>query len=174
MFELFLTFFKIGITTFGGGYAMIAIIKNELTRNKKWATEQEILDCVAISQCTPGVIAVNTATIIGHRKNGVLGAVVAVLGVILPSFLIISVLRPVMSYLSGLPYAEGILSGIRVAVAVIILNVTISFSKSSIKDVAGIIIAVVLFLALFIFKVSPVLIVIAASVAGFLRAVIKK
>ena len=90
--DLFLTFLKIGAFTFGGGYAMIPLIQREICENKKWISEQEITDIVAISESTPGPVAVNAATFVGYRTNGFVGAFIATLGVVLPSFLIISVI----------------------------------------------------------------------------------
>ena len=93
LFELFVTFMKIGGFTFGGGYAMLPMIQKEVVNNKKWATDGEVLDYFAISQVTPGVIAVNTATFIGYRLAGVMGGVFATIGVIFPSIIIIAIIN---------------------------------------------------------------------------------
>ena len=92
LFDLFWTFCKIGALTFGGGYAMLPLIQREIVENKKWSTEKEILDYYAVGQCTPGVIAVNTATFIGYKLRGIIGGIVATLGVIFPSIVIILII----------------------------------------------------------------------------------
>ena len=96
LFDLFCTFFKIGTFTFGGGYAMLSLIQREVVENKKWATEEEILDYYAIAQCTPGVIAVNTATFIVNKNKGVSGSIAATLGVVLPSVIIITLIAALL------------------------------------------------------------------------------
>ena len=98
--ELFLTFAKVGVMTFGGGYAMLPILQREVVDNKKWATEEEIMDYFAIGQCTPGIIAVNTATFIGQKYKGVLGGIIATLGVAFPSLIIISLLAGIIEAFS--------------------------------------------------------------------------
>lgn len=99
--ELFFTFTRIGVFTFGGGYAMLPMLQKEVVENKKWATQEELMDYYAIGQCTPGVIAVNTATFIGHKINGISGAVIATLGVIFPSIIIIGVIAAFFNRISG-------------------------------------------------------------------------
>ena len=95
--DLVVTFFKIGIMTFGGGYAMLPMIQREVVEKRGWATEEEILNYYAIGQCTPGVIAVNTATFIGDKRKGILGGFLATLGVVMPSLIIISVIAAVLN-----------------------------------------------------------------------------
>ena len=104
IFELFITFFKLGLFTFGGGYAMISLIQSECVDKKKWLTEEELLDIVAIAESTPGPIAINSATYIGHKIGGVLGSIMAVLGVVLPSFAIIYLISLFFDYFSNLPH----------------------------------------------------------------------
>lgn len=99
MIKLFITFFKIGITTFGGGYAMLPILIREIAENNNWATEDELLEYFAIGQATPGIIAVNTATFVGHKVAGTLGAIVATFGFILPSIIVISLIMPFIGIL---------------------------------------------------------------------------
>ncbi|MBR4132704.1 MAG: chromate transporter, partial [Oscillospiraceae bacterium] len=94
--ELFVSFFKVGLLTFGGGYAMLPMLQREVVEKRGWITEEQILDCYAIGQCTPGVIAVNTATFVGFRQAGVLGAAAATVGVVAPSLLIISALAGIL------------------------------------------------------------------------------
>ena len=101
--ELFWTFAKVGVMTFGGGYAMLPILQREVVENKHWATDEELTDYFAIGQCTPGVIAVNTATFIGQKNQGIIGGIVATLGVVFPSLVIISILAGFISSFSHLP-----------------------------------------------------------------------
>ncbi|MCQ2506969.1 MAG: chromate transporter [Lachnospiraceae bacterium] len=162
--QLFWSFFRIGAFTFGGGYAMLTMIQNEICERKKWATEDEIIDCFTISQCTPGVIAVNTATNIGFKQDGYKGAVAATLGVITPSLIIIILIASLLDNFSDNIYVTRALNGIRVIVLIFILDAVIKFWKSGIKNTAGFIVfAVSLVLSLFA-KVSSVYIVIFALI----------
>ena len=100
LWELFITFAKVGVMTFGGGYAMLPILQREVVENKGWATDEELTDYFAIGQCTPGVIAVNTATFIGQKKRGIVGGIFTTLGVVFPSVVIISLLAGVIEAFS--------------------------------------------------------------------------
>ena len=100
--ELFWTFAKMGVMTFGGGYAMLPILQREVVENKRWVTEEEIMDYYAIGQCTPGIIAVNTATFIGQKIRGIAGGIVATLGLVFPSVVIISILAGLITNFSHL------------------------------------------------------------------------
>ena len=114
--ELVVAFFKIGIMTFGGGYAMLPMIQREVVEKRGWATEEEILNYYAIGQCTPGVIAVNTATFIGDSRKGVIGGFLATFGVVLPSLIIISVIAALLNNFAEIEAVQHALAGIRVAV----------------------------------------------------------
>ena len=116
LFDLFWTFCKIGALTFGGGYAMLPLIQREIVENKKWSTEKEILDYYAVGQCTPGVIAVNTATFIGYKLRGIIGGIVATLGVIFPSIVIILIIATFLQNFADLAIVQSAFAGIRVAV----------------------------------------------------------
>ena len=98
MSELFITFFKIGLFTFGGGYAMLSLIQREVVNNKQWATDEEVLDYYAVAQCTPGVIAVNTATFVGCKVAGIPGGIIATLGVVTPSIIIIMIIANLLNF----------------------------------------------------------------------------
>ena len=121
LIDMFITFAKVGVMTFGGGYAMLPILQREVVENKKWATEEELTDYFAIGQCTPGVIAVNTATFIGQKNKGILGGIVATLGVVFPSIIIISLLAGVIESFSHIAWVQNALAGIRICVCVLIL-----------------------------------------------------
>lgn len=138
--DLFVSWFKMGLFTFGGGYAMLPMIQKEVIEKHQWATEEEVMDYYAIGQCTPGIIAVNTATFIGYYQKGVLGGIVATLGVITPSLIIISLIATVLSNFAQITIVQNALAGIRVAVCYLMITSIIKLWKSSIKDITGIII----------------------------------
>lgn len=167
LWELFSAFFRIGAFTFGGGYAMLSLIQKEVVENKKWATDEEVLDYYAVAQCTPGVIAVNTATFIGYKKKGVLGAAAATFGVVLPSLIIITIIAAVLQNFMQYEIVQHIFAGIRVAVAVLIINAVFTMGKKAIVDMLCVLIALLSFIVSVIFpSVSPVFIVLAAALAG--------
>lgn len=167
LWELFCTFFRIGAFTFGGGYAMLSLIQREVVENKKWASDEEVLDYYAVAQCTPGVIAVNTATFIGYKQKGIKGAAVATFGVVLPSVIIISIIAAVLQNFMQYTIVQHIFGGIRVAVAVLIINAVITMGKKAIADKLCALLALLSFLTSVIFpSVSPVFIVLAAALVG--------
>ena len=166
LIDLFITFAKMGAVTFGGGYAMLPILQREIVENKKWGTDEELADYYAIGQCTPGVIAVNVATFIGRKTAGIAGGVVATLGVVFPSVVIITLLAGVIDYYSSLEWVRHAFAGIRVCVCVLIFNAVIKLFSKSIIDrwTLGIYLAVLagsMFLNL-----SPVVFVVLAGVGG--------
>ncbi len=166
MWELFVSFFKIGLFTFGGGYAMLPMIKREIEEKRKWCSEAEILDYYAIGQCTPGVIAVNCATLVGYKKGGYIGAIVATAAVVLPSICIIIPIAAFIESFAEYAVVQHALAGIRVAVAVLVLRTVISLYKKNIKTAVA---ALVFFLALIlslVFHVSSVYIVVVAILGG--------
>lgn len=168
LFDLFWTFCKIGALTFGGGYAMLPLIQREIVENKKWSTEKEILDYYAVGQCTPGVIAVNTATFIGYKLRGIIGGIVATLGVIFPSIVIILIIATFLQNFADLAIVQSAFAGIRVAVVTLIITTVVKLIKSSIKDYLGVIIAIIAFVISAFIGLSPVYVVIAAALTGFI------
>lgn len=172
LFDMFITFAKVGVMTFGGGYAMLPILQREVVENKKWATEEELMDYFAIGQCTPGVIAVNTATFIGKKYKGTLGGIFATLGVVFPSIIIISLLAGVIETFSHLAWVQDALAGIRVCVCVLILNATIKLAKKSIVGISTFIIFLIVFLGSLLLDINPVIFVLLAALAGILLKVI--
>ena len=168
LFDLFWTFCKIGALTFGGGYAMLPLIQREIVENKKWSTEREILDYYAVGQCTPGVIAVNTATFIGFKLKGIIGGIVATLGVVFPSLIIILIIASFLQSFADLSIVQSAFAGIRVAVVALIITTVIKLLKSSIKDYLGVIIAIIAFIISAFIGLSPVYVVIAAGLTGFI------
>lgn len=172
LLEMFLTFAKVGVMTFGGGYAMLPILQREVVENKGWATEEELMDYFAIGQCTPGVIAVNTATFIGQKNKGILGGIIATLGVVFPSLIIISLLAGVIEAFSHLTWVQNAFGGIRVCVCVLILNAVVKLYKKAVIDVPTFIIFVLVALGSIFLDASPVIFVVLAAVAGILLKVI--
>ena len=134
LIELFLTFAKVGVMTFGGGYAMLPILQREVVEDKGWATEEELADYFAIGQCTPGIIAVNTATFVGRKKDGVAGGIAATLGVVFPSLVIISLLAGVITQFSELAWVRNAFAGVRVCVCVLIFNAVWKLGKKAVVD----------------------------------------
>ena len=166
--DLFFTFMRIGGLTFGGGYAMLPMLQKEVVENKKWATEEELMDYYAIGQCTPGVIAINTATFIGTKIAGIPGAVAASVGVVFPSFVIITIIALFIRNFAEYEMVRHALSGITVAVFVLIVDAVLKLSKKSIIDKAGILIAAAVFLISLLTDISAAWLVIAAGILGAL------
>ena len=133
--DMFLTFAKVGVMTFGGGYAMLPILQREVVDSKGWATEEELMDYFAIGQCTPGIIAVNTATFIGQKNRGVLGGIVATLGLVFPSLVIISLLAGVIEAFSHLEWIQHAFGGVRVCVCILILNAVMKLLKKAVIEI---------------------------------------
>lgn len=168
LFKLFFSFFRIGAFTFGGGYAMLPMLEREVVTKNKWATLDEIMDYFAIGQCTPGIIAVNTATFIGYKQRGIVGGIVATLGVVFPSVIIISLIATILTGFSDNPIVKHAFSGIGVAVCAILLQAILRLAKGGVKDIFTLILALCsLFLSLLL-KLSPIIIVILAGTAGIL------
>ncbi|MEA4816009.1 MAG: chromate transporter [Lachnospiraceae bacterium] len=166
LIDLFLTFARVGVFTFGGGYAMLPMLQKEIVENKGWATDEELIDYYAIGQCTPGVIAVNTATFIGLKRKGIIGGAFATLGVIFPSVVIICVIAAFLKKFSSVEVVQHAFAAIRVAVGVLILNSVVKMSKTTVKGVWGVFVALAAFLAVTAFSASPVIVVLAAAFLG--------
>ena len=159
LFKIFFSFFKIGLFTFGGGYAMLPLMRAELVEKHQWITDDELLDYFSVSQCTPGVIAVNVSTFVGHKTGGVFGAVTATSAVVLPSLIIILSIASVLTKYMGNPYVSQAFNGVRAVVLALILNILAGLWKKGVKTKTGFALFVgVLALCLFA-KFSPVMIV---------------
>ncbi len=168
LFDLFFTFARIGAFTFGGGYAMLPMLQREVVQSRKWATEDEVLDYFAIGQCTPGVIFVNTATFIGYKQKGLLGAIFATAGGVFPSFVIIMIIAAVLTNFAHLPIVQYAFGGIRVVVGVLICNAVMGMWKKSVVDKLGIVLALFSFLVVTFTNLSPVYMVLLGAVVGIL------
>ena len=164
--DLFITFAKVGVMTFGGGYAMLPILQREVVDNKGWATEEELMDYFAIGQCTPGVIAVNTATFIGQKQRGIAGGILATLGVVFPSLVIISLLAGVITTFSHLTWVQHAFGGVRVCVCILILNAVVKLYKKAVIDGPTLLVFLAVALGSYLTPLSPVLFVLAAAVVG--------
>ena len=166
--QLFASFFKVGLFTFGGGYAMLPILQREVCENKNWATEAELMDYYAIGQCTPGVIAVNTATFVGRKRAGVPGAIAATAGVVFPSLIIILIIAALIENFAELRWVRGALAGIRVCVCVFIFNAVLKLWKAAVVDKPTLVIFAAVFLLSTFLELSPILLVVIAAAAGIL------
>ena len=172
--ELFWAFAKVGVMTFGGGYAMLPILQRELVEKRGWVTEEDLMDYFAIGQCTPGIIAVNTATFVGQKKKGVAGGITATLGVVFPSLVIITVLAGIITSASDLAWVRNAFAGIRACVCVQIFNAVVKLVKKAVMDVWTAAIFGAVFLLSLVLDLSPVLFVLLAGAAGVALHVMKK
>ena len=170
--DLFLTFARIGLFTFGGGYAMIPLIQKEAAENKHWVSDEEILDVVAIAESTPGPIAVNAATFIGSRTAGAAGAACATLGVVLPSFLIIAALSYVLKAFEQFKVVQYAFRGIRAGVLALILKALWSLFRNCRKDVLSYVLIAFAFFARIILKVDVIIIILICAAAGIVSSLI--
>lgn len=164
--KLFLTFAKLGAVTFGGGYAMLPILQREVVENNGWCTEEDLLDYFAVGQCTPGIIAVNTATFIGTRTRGIMGGIIATLGLVFPSIVIISIIYHILAAFESNVYVQMALSGIQVCVAALITYSVIKLAKKSIVDIFTLVLALAVLALMIAFGISPIIFVIAGIVFG--------
>ena len=168
LLTLFLSFAKVGVMTFGGGYAMIPILEREIVDRQGWASSEELMDYYAVGQCTPGVIAVNTATFIGYKVAGVAGGIVATLGVVFPSVVIICLIAGILTNFADIPAVKSAFTAIRVCVCVLIFNAVLKLWKGAVKDKAGLVLFLIVFLLSLFFDISPVVFVIFCALAGLL------
>ena len=166
LLKLFIVFAKVGVMTFGGGYAMLPILQREVVEAQGWAAEEELMDYFAIGQCTPGVIAVNTATFVGQKQKGVLGGIFATLGVVFPSVVIISLLATVIETFSHIALVQHAFGGIRVCVCVLILNAVMKLYKKAVVDKITFVVFAVIALGAYFTALSPVVFVVVAAVLG--------
>lgn len=147
LWDLFITFFKIGAFTFGGGYAMVSIMEEELADKKKWITSQDMLDMLVVAESTPGAIAVNTATSVGYKLHGVIGGIVATLGVVLPSFIIISALYFAIDAVADNYWYKAAFTGVNACVTVLVINAFVKMGKQLPHDAYSYVTAAVAFVA---------------------------
>lgn len=159
--------------TFGGGLAMLPIIEREVCDNRKWETSEDIYDYYAVSQCTPGVIAINVATFVGYKQRKTIGGIIASLGVITPSVIIILIIATTLMQIQDLPVVQSALKGIAIGISAILIKTIYKFGKNSIKSIFGIVIALISFVLCYFFKLSIVYIVISAIIIGLIKGKIE-
>ena len=170
--SLYFTFFKIGSITFGGGYAMLPILKKELADKRNWATEEDLLDYYAIAQVTPGVIAVNVSTFIGYKRRGVIGGIVSTLGIVTPSIIIISLIAMFVSNFEDIVWVQKALRGINVAVSALLTYSVINLTKKTIKKWYYLFFYFAAFVLVYFLHVNSLFVTLGAAVCGILLAVI--
>ena len=170
----FLTFFKIGLFTFGGGYAMIPLIEAEIVNRKNWISKEDLLDLLAVAQSCPGVFAINISVFIGYRLRGVKGGLLCALGTALPSFIIILLIAMFFHQFKDNPYVAAMFRGIRPAVVALIAIPTFNMAKKAKLNRYTFWIPVVSALLIWLLGVSPILIILAAGICGFIYGRMKK
>lgn len=169
LWELFSIFFKMGSFTFGGGYAMLPIIQEEIVNKRSWATDEEILDYYAIGQSTPGIIAVNTATFIGYNQKGIIGGIIATLGIVSPSIVLITIIAAFFKNFQEYTVVQHAFGGIRVVVAALIFNTVLKMYKDSVKDWVGILLFISSFFLLVLLDITPIIVIIISAIVGIIR-----
>ena len=170
--SLFLIFLKIGLFTFGGGYAMIPLIQRETVDNKKWISDKDILDIVAIAESTPGPIAINAATFIGYRVGGFFGAMAATVGVVLPSFAIIALISYVLTAFQNIVWIQYAFNGIRAGVLALIVKALWSMYKQSPKGIFSYLIMLGAFAVTAFSPVNVVFVILFCAAAGIVQTLI--
>lgn len=166
LWQLYAVFFRIGGLTFGGGLTMLPLLKYELVKKKNWISEEELIDCYAIGQCTPGIIAVNTATFVGYKREGIPGGVMATLGMVSPSLIIVSVIASFFQALMDNIWFQHAVMGIKGVVCALMLNTVITLAKKSLISPLCIVVCLIAFLLAQWTPVPTIAIVVAAGVFG--------
>ncbi len=179
MVDLFFTFLKIGLFTFGGGYAMIPLIENACVTKKEWITHEEMMEITVIAESTPGPIAINCATYVGLKKKGIRGAVAATLGVVLPSFLIILLISFFLDRFLEIKWVASAFKGIKIAVGILIIDAAVRMIVKMKKNVLPVIVLAVAFVAMmlinvFALRVSTIVLMLSAAFAGLSVYLIKR
>ena len=179
LFELFITFLKIGLFTFGGGYAMIPLIKEEVVEKKKWISNDEMLEIIAIAESSPGPIAINMATYIGYKNKKILGSIMATLGVVLPSMIIIILISLIYNRFIENIYVQYAFVGVKCAVAILILKAGIQMIMKAEKKLFFIVllvltIALMILIEVFSLSFSTIFIILIGGIAGIVYGAIRK
>ena len=168
LLELYISFFKIGGLTFGGGLAALPMLKREIVEARNWATEEELLDMYAIGQCTPGIIAVNCATFIGYKKSRTIGGIVATLGIISPSLIIILIIAALLRNFMDNQILQNAFAGIRIAVCALMLNTVYTMARKGIVDKLGFVLFICTLLLAIFSPIPKVILVLAAAAVGII------
>ncbi|NLM01414.1 MAG: chromate transporter [Treponema sp.] len=172
LWELYGVFFRIGAVTFGGGLAMLPIMERELVDKRSWTNREELMDFYAISQSTPGVVAVNVATFLGYYRGGIIGGIVATMGVVTPSVIIITIIALFLQNFMDIIWVQKAMAGINVAVAAMLSKAVLTFAKRSIKKVLGFLIFITAFVCMHFFKINTVFIIFGSALIGIIYFVI--
>ncbi|HIS44316.1 MAG TPA: chromate transporter [Candidatus Scatomorpha merdigallinarum] len=171
--QLFWAFIKVGALTFGGGYAMLPILQRDIVEKHGWVNDEEVMDYYAMAQCLPGIIMVNTSVFIGRHRKGTAGGIVAGLASALPSLVIITVIAMFLTAFAEYPIVQNAFAGIRACVVVLIVNAVVKLWKSAMVDWKSIVIIFLPVFALSAFtEASPILLVVAAAIAGIVITVL--
>ena len=168
LLDLFVAFATIGGLTFGGGYAMLPMLTREIVDKRGWATQEELLDYFAIGQCTPGIIAVNTAQLVGYKRKGALGAAVATVGVVLPSFVIIILIALFLRNFMDIAWIQHAFAGVRIAVCALIASTVWGLIRKTANTWLKALIAAAAFALVALVGVSPIWVTVAFAVFGAL------
>lgn len=164
--KLFLSFLKIGAFSFGGGYAMLPLIKEEVILKHGWLSNAEFIDILAISEMTPGPVAINSATFLGYRVCGVLGSIVATLAVVLPSFIVMSIILHFINKFKDSPYVDYFFVGIRPIVLGLIGAAAVTVAMDAFVDIKSVVVAIILFYFVTFKKLNPIYAIILAGITG--------
>ena len=167
LFDIFFAFIVIGASMFGGGYAIVPVLERELIKKRGWITLDDVMDYYTVAQITPGLIAVNVATFVGYRRKGVLGGIIATIALILPGAILMIIIAFFFKRFTGHETVRHAFTGIRLAVCALVLDTVIKLIKG-VKNYKGVIVLLAAFLLSTVLGLSPVLIILAAGVAGFL------
>lgn len=170
LLNIFTTYIKIGFMAFGGGYAMLPILEKEFVEKRQWITDDQLMEDFALAGSLPGIIAVNTATFLGYRLRGVRGGIVAALGVIIPSILIITIIAAFFQNFANIPWVQSIFRGLNIAIIVLLISAVIKMWKRGVKDIITFIIFGITVAAYLITGLNPVLLVLAGAIAGLILA----
>lgn len=173
LFTIYLNCAKVGLFTIGGGMAMLPMMQREFVEDKKWMTEEELIDFFAIGQSTPGIIAVNVSTFVGYKRCGVIGGFFGTLGMVTPSLIIITILATLISSIEDYPVVQKALKGVNVVVAALLTNVTYNFAKKTVKNWWSALILIASFIALFVFKLPSFWVILTAILIGIIVTVIQ-
>ena len=174
LFNLYLSFAKIGTFTIGGGLAMMPMMQAELIEKRKWITDEELIDYYAVGQSTPGIVAVNVATFVGYKQMGIIGGIFATLGMVTPSLVIIMILAGLINSINDYPVVKKALKGINVAVAALLTSTIINFMKKTIKKFTNAIFMMISFLLVFVLKLPSFWIIIFALFIGVVLTYLEK
>lgn len=172
--DLYISFFKIGGLTFGGGLAMLPMLQREVVQKHQWCTEEELLDIYAIGQCTPGIIAVNTATYVGYQQAGFLGSVAGTLGMVSPSLIIICLVASILKSFIDLPVVLHALAGIRIVVCALMMNTVFTMAKKGIIDKLGGLVFVIAFVLACFTPIPTALVIVLAGATGIIAKTLER